>query len=262
MAIESAQFIADLNAALPGKTDWISEGDDHLRLLKAVLLNTLINAEEPLDLAYVARALPPIGSIIMFAEDTPPDGWVLCDGATHDRSDGQGTITVPDLRDKFIAAAGVEYTHADLIGADTKVVTSTNAGSHGHTGTVGLGGAHSHSGVTGSTSLTIAQLPAHNHGGGNHTHQATDYVYGGADRENNTGSVSVGYLNPAATTKVSGASGNIANLEGSNQGHSHIINEHAGHAHSLSAEAAGEHAHNITVDVRPRAYVLTFICKI
>jgi hypothetical protein len=43
MTVESATFITSLNATLPPGTDPKSEGDDHLRLIKAVLLATFPN---------------------------------------------------------------------------------------------------------------------------------------------------------------------------------------------------------------------------
>ena len=58
MAIETFEFIDDLNAANPTATDNVSEGDDHLRGLKTTLKNTFpnvtgaINATET-ELNYV-----------------------------------------------------------------------------------------------------------------------------------------------------------------------------------------------------------------
>lgn len=40
MTVETATYIGDLNATLPTSTDPRSEGDDHIRLIKAVLQNT------------------------------------------------------------------------------------------------------------------------------------------------------------------------------------------------------------------------------
>ena len=38
MSVETASYIDDLVAANPAVTDFLYEGDDHLRLIKAVLL--------------------------------------------------------------------------------------------------------------------------------------------------------------------------------------------------------------------------------
>lgn len=43
MTIETATYITDLNAAYPGATDLKSEGDDHIRLVKAVVKTTFPN---------------------------------------------------------------------------------------------------------------------------------------------------------------------------------------------------------------------------
>ena len=49
----------------------------------------------------------PVGAVIDFSGTTSslPDEWALCDGGTYVRSDGLGTITTPDLRDKFVLGA-------------------------------------------------------------------------------------------------------------------------------------------------------------
>ena len=39
MALESGTFISQLNSSYPAASDDVSEGDDHLKLLKAVLKN-------------------------------------------------------------------------------------------------------------------------------------------------------------------------------------------------------------------------------
>jgi hypothetical protein len=44
MGVETATYVADLQAANPGSSDLRSQGDDHLRLLKSVLQNTFPNA--------------------------------------------------------------------------------------------------------------------------------------------------------------------------------------------------------------------------
>lgn len=40
MALESANWVTQLNAANPTATDPVAEGDDHLRMLKTVLQNS------------------------------------------------------------------------------------------------------------------------------------------------------------------------------------------------------------------------------
>lgn len=89
-------------------------------------------------------AMARIGSIVMWSGSVAeiPTGWQLCDGSN-------GT---PDLRDRFIVAAGGSYTAGTTGGSTT--ITENNLPSHNHTlsslsasvsGTTGGGGAHSHS---------------------------------------------------------------------------------------------------------------------
>lgn len=63
-----------------------------------------------------------------------PAGWALCNGEN-------GT---PDLRDRFVVGAGGEYTVGAMGGNNSQTVTI--------------------SGQAGETTLTIAQIPRHNHG--------------------------------------------------------------------------------------------------
>lgn len=80
----------------------------------------------------------PSGFIGMWsgAVDQIPEGWLLCDGQN-------GT---PDLRDRFIVGAGNAYV----------VETTGGAATHSHTA----------SGSVGYTTLSIDQMPNHNHGSG------------------------------------------------------------------------------------------------
>lgn len=105
----------------------------------------------------VTGGVSPVGSIIMFAATNAPSGWLLCDGAAVSRSTyarlyaivgdtwgaGNGTTTfnIPDLRERF---------------------------PRGHSASTNLLGT---AGGAASQTLTIAQLPSHNH---------TAYAYGQA----------------------------------------------------------------------------------
>ena len=76
--------------------------------------------------------------------------WALCDGGTYTSPDGR-EVTVPDLRDKFIIGAGASYAIGATGGGAT--ATTKSAGAHTHT-----------QGNSGATTLTVAQIPNHNHG--------------------------------------------------------------------------------------------------
>jgi microcystin-dependent protein len=116
----------------------------------------------------------PVGTVIPFTVVTPPNGWVLCDGASYLRSTyldlfnligttyGSADSThfnVPDLRGKFVLGAGQGS------GLTNRVLAAT-------------GGEEAHS-------LSIAELAAHTHGlnahthtMGNHTHVGPNHFHG------------------------------------------------------------------------------------
>ncbi|WP_419521529.1 hypothetical protein, partial [Desulfovibrio sp.] len=75
---------------------------------------------------------------IMPGETEAREDWILCDGG----SDGKGG-TVPDLRGRMIR------------GASDSVPAGSTGGSETHT--------HSISGTVGATTLSVEQMPGHNH---------------------------------------------------------------------------------------------------
>jgi hypothetical protein len=93
--------------------------------------------EGNLTRSVVAAIMFPTGAVIMWYGTVPniPAGWALCNG----------TGGTPDLRDKFVVGAGTTY----ALGATGGAVSGTTSSD----GT----------GVTGSTVLTVGQLPAHTH---------------------------------------------------------------------------------------------------
>jgi hypothetical protein len=168
MTVESATYVSGLNANYPPGSDTISEGDDHLRLIKAVLKSTLPNADEAINGVHTGTSAPsptssgqlwfdtsgtgdlkvrnkadsafasvdttstalPTGIISLWYGSIAsiPSGWVLCDGVYA------GT---PDLRDKFVIGAGTGATYA--VGANAAM------------------------GNTGAHTLTTSEMPAHTH---------------------------------------------------------------------------------------------------
>lgn len=123
MGLETASFITDLDASNPSSTDSVTQGDDHLRMIKSVLLKCFPD----LDRSVKKREMiMPSGAIIMWAGavDQIPDGYILCDtdrtinnvSGWYDPDDvtlataGETTSTgiiIPDLADRFILGAGV-----------------------------------------------------------------------------------------------------------------------------------------------------------
>lgn len=153
----------------------------------------------------------PITGIIIFHGDIVdvPDNYWPCDG-TH------GT---PDLRDRFVLAAGP----INLVDSFGGVST------HSHSATIDAGGAHSHTGITGGTALTTNQLPAHTHGNG---------VVDKNDNLFNHGGIA------AAPTMANSIDGNSS--DGTREGTTTSVGSGDTHNHSVTIDAGGAHTHTAT----------------
>jgi len=57
MAVEDADFIGGLNFVLPQAADAISEGDNHIRLIKKVLKQTFDGVNAPFSAAHIKRGV-------------------------------------------------------------------------------------------------------------------------------------------------------------------------------------------------------------
>ena len=168
MALETGNFISDLDITNPTATDLKSQGDDHLRLIKKVIRGTFVNLNaavratpEQLNLiadgAYTAAGLNgnwaqlPAGTRMPFAQAAAPTGWV------QDVSDNANNRM---LRVVSTAGGGVAGTHSPIL---NNVVPS-------HT--------HTYSGTSGGHNTDHAHLVSANTGGmsanANHSHGITD----------------------------------------------------------------------------------------
>ena len=77
MSIETAQFIDELDENWPTNIDNVSEGDDHLRLIKSVLKSQFPNLDSVVTATPAElndRGLP-TGSLVPFAGITVPSGF-------------------------------------------------------------------------------------------------------------------------------------------------------------------------------------------
>jgi hypothetical protein len=115
----------------------------------------------------------PIGAIMIWSGATTaiPNHWKLCNGTPYTRTDGNGTITSPDLRDLFVQGGNA----SSPVTADSQhnhVLTSANIPSHTHTVT------DNNATDTHQHSIPDYSGSVHTHGvndkqSTNHTHQGT-----------------------------------------------------------------------------------------
>ena len=80
----------------------------------------------------------PVGSIIMYGGSTAPPGWLLCDGTSTASYGALAAIVgqyTPDLRDRFIMAAGTTYAVGTTGGEAEVTLTEAQMPSHSHTWT-------------------------------------------------------------------------------------------------------------------------------
>lgn len=230
MPLESAQYISDLNSANPVSTDSVAQADDHIRLIKSAIKATFPNITGPVTVSQAVLNSPvPQGIIVLWSGVSAPSGWSLCDG----------TNGTPDLRNRFVVAAGTSYP----LGTTGGSLTSTAAGSHTHT--EAAAGSHSHTGLTGDTTLSVDQMPAHSHTwSGLSTSEDNNYTAG-----------TTRYLKEGSTVN-SGSFSETTNSVGGGQAHSHTIGTDGSHTHTINS--TGDHTHSVT----PPYYALAYIMKL
>jgi microcystin-dependent protein len=239
MALESATYIADLNAANPLSTDTVSQADDHLRLIKQVLKTTFPNLNAPVTSTPAQLSNPvPVGVIVMWsgAVNAVPGGWALCNGSN-------GT---PDLRDRFVVGAGSTYAVGAIGGANTVTLTSGQMPSHTHTlsGTTGdQSASHTH-----AFSTTTDSAGAHQH-----NLSRWDTLGGSTLASERTTDPAVGSTTTPQLTTSAGA--HTHTVSGTTQTAS------SGHTHTFSGTTTvtgGGEAH----ENRPPYYALAYIMKV
>jgi hypothetical protein len=271
MAVETASFISQLNASYPSGTDRVHQGDDHIRLLKAVLKATFPNISGPVtatqdQLNAQASLGVPTGAIVAwYGSDTAvPAGWAICAGQTLTKANGTGTITLPDLRGRVVMGASTTYLQGSTPGTKDRSLSTASAGGHTHTGSTSAAGGHNHGGTSGGTALSEDQLPAHKHyafvGGqgsyGSGGVSGTAPAYGVTDNGNSGSAYIAGAVGGAATVGPTSATG-------SGNTHTHSINSVADHTHTMSINTGGDHSHSIaTFDVLQPSMALHYIMKL
>lgn len=166
--------------------------------------------------------VPPVGTVSMFAGSSAPGGYLLCDGAAYNIVDypdlhtvigttygsaGAGTFRVPDLRNR------------NAVGAGSRSIGAT-------------GGAETHT-------LTTSEIPSHSHTGTTGTASITGSIDGIAESFNSTGSAS------GVFTKYTGY-GSWATPDATDGGDTGGVTMDASHSHTFTTNSTGGgNAHNI-----------------
>lgn len=91
------------------------------------------------DMGFTGFGITPIGGIIMYSGVGEPDGWAICNGQTKNNR------TTPDLTGRFIVGAGTADSNApsaDIVGKNYKMNDKDGKN---------------------DVTLTVNQMPAHNH---------------------------------------------------------------------------------------------------
>lgn len=141
-------------------------------------------------------------------------GWAVCDGLTltasqHSFPGIATSVTLPNLINKFVLGADFGKTIGESGVAVSNANIDATAGAPGPQGTGG----------TNQSTLSISQIPAHDHGGGNHTHlfrrQVIQLDAANAERYNYLFDVRDAYTHETATQP----SGNIISSQGSGAAH-------------------------------------------
>ena len=142
MTVEYASYISQLNTSNPAASDNISEGDDHLRLIKSVLQTQFPNLATTAvtqTSAQMNKLGFETGTVCMYASNSIPTtetisgirDWLLCDGSDYSTSTYSalysvvGTVfgtsgsnfRVPDYRTYFPVGVGSGFSLGTAVSA-------------------------------------------------------------------------------------------------------------------------------------------------
>jgi microcystin-dependent protein len=175
------------------------------------------------------NATVPIGTIIAYSDDKVPLGFILCDGAAYDRvgiysklfdvigitygSSYVSKFNVPNIKSRTILGVDSNKALASTGGAENTTLTIANMPAHNHTVTLDTQGVHKHTGTT-----------AANEGGHNHTIPTHS-----------------GDSNPQDKLGWSGTkSWKSFTIDGGAHTHNLAINDNGGHTHTATVGNRGD----------------------
>ena len=134
MTIESATYINQLNAALPGATDPKSEGDDHIRLLKSTLQATLPNVTGVVTATHteLSRVAGVTSAIQAQLDAKAPTASPSFTGSPAVPTAAAGTSTTQVASTAFVQAAiaNVNAQTAVTLAVDSSASIAATVGQH------------------------------------------------------------------------------------------------------------------------------------
>jgi microcystin-dependent protein len=205
------------------------------------------------------------GQIIMWPTNTPPDGYLLCDGAQYAYDDypalgfilgasAGGNFNVPDI--VFAKnSKGVNTLTQEAEGVGTHNHSSVAAGGHSHSITVNSVGGHTH---------TSGSAGSHSHGmdsGGSHSHTYRSSLNQPAEPATGSGARVANDNWPTYNTSTAGSHTHGIHSGG---GHTHTGGSGGAHGHTGTANSVGDHDHNIQNHVgttQPACTLINFLIK-
>lgn len=213
MTVETATYIDDLNSSYPAGSDQKLEGDNHIRLLKAVLLATFPNIAGIVSASHTELSL--LNGLTATSTELN-----LLHGIT-------ALSSTDDVIDNFPSGTLMTFQQTSAPTGWTKSTTHNDKAFRVVSGTASSGGSAAFSSVfgllkaTSSHVLTAGEIPAHYHAvanGDTATQTASDYNYlAGAGSYG--GSASNYTLSSTNTTPTRFRTGNA----GTGGGHTHQL---------------------------------------